>query len=137
MDIIYAIEEGLSADEFIDVLKRSGLAARRPVDEPARIQAMLANADLMVCARDETGRLMGVARSITDFSYCCYLSDLAVDAACQDLGIGRELMRRTHEAAGGTEDVTMVLLAASDSMDYYPKAGLAKLENCFGVRRSG
>lgn len=136
MDITYAIEEGLSVNEFIDVLKRSGLAARRPVDEPARIEAMLANANLVVSARDETGRLIGVARSITDFAYCCYLSDLAVDAACQDLGIGRELMRRTHEAAGGTEDVTMVLLAAPDSMDYYPKAGLAKLDTCFGVRRS-
>ncbi len=137
MEISYSIEEGLTVDEFIDVLKRSGLAARRPVDEPARIKAMLANANLMVSARDETGRLVGVARSLTDFAYCCYLSDLAVDAACQGQGIGRELMRRTHQAAGGPKDVTMVLLAAPDSMDYYPKAGLVRLDNCFGVRRSG
>ena len=137
MNITYSIEEGLSAEEFIDVLKRSGLAARRPVDEPARIDAMVANANLMVSARDETGRLIGVARSITDFAYCCYLSDLAVDAACQGLGIGKELMRRIHEAAGGTKDVAMLLLAAPDSMDYYPKAGLARLDNCFGVHRTG
>ena len=58
MEISYSIEEGLTVDEFIDVLKRSGLAARRPVDEPARIESMVAKADLMVCARDETGRLM-------------------------------------------------------------------------------
>ena len=137
MDITYSIEEGLSAEEFIDLLKRSGLAARRPVDEPARIAAMVANANLMISARDETGRLIGIARSLTDFTYCCYLSDLAVDAACQGLGIGRELMRRTHEAAGGTEDVTLLLLAAPGSMDYYPKAGLAKLDTCFAVRRTG
>ena len=96
---------------------------------------MIDNANLIVCARDEAGRLIGVARSVTDFSYCCYLSDLAVDRALQRQGIGRELIRRTHEAAGGQDDVTLLLLSAPNAMSYSPKAGLDPLPNCFGILR--
>jgi len=76
MTITYATEAAISAEEFIDVLKRSGLDGRRPVDKPDVIQAMVDNADLTVTARDEDGLLIGIARSVTDFAYCCYLSDL-------------------------------------------------------------
>ena len=135
--VAYAVEDGLGAGEFIDVLRRSGLDARRPVDEPARIGRMLGHANLVVTARDDRRRLIGVARSLTDFSFCCYVSDLAVDRAWQGRGIGRELLRRTHEAAGGAKDVTLLLLAAPDAMGYYPKAGLDRFDNCFGWRRTG
>lgn len=135
MTISYATEDTLGADEFIDVLNRSGLAERRPVDKPEIIQDMVENAGLTVTARDDTGLLVGVARSVTDFAYCCYLSDLAVDKDCQRAGIGKELMRRTKEAAGG-DKISMVLLSAPDGMDYYPKAGLEKFNNCFGIRRT-
>ena len=135
--ISYAVERDLTAEEFIDVLNRSGLAARRPVGDPATIAGMLRNANLTVCARDGGGRLVGVARSLTDFCYCCYLSDLAVDRACQGRGIGRRLMQLTHEKAGGAKGVTLLLLSAPDAMGYYPKAGLAHLDNCFGWRRTG
>ena len=106
MTITYAIENGLGVDEFVDVLKRSGLAERRPVDEADVIRAMVDNADLTITARDGEGRLVGVARSVTDFAYCCYLSELAVDRDCQRSGIGRELMARTKDAAGG-DKITM------------------------------
>lgn len=95
----YGIEPGLSPDEFIDLLRRSTLAARRPVDEPGAIAGMLAHADVILTARLASGLLVGVSRAITDFSYCTYLSDLAVDAGFQRRGIGRELIRRTHETA--------------------------------------
>ena len=133
--IAYAVEEKISVDEFIDLLKRSGLNQRRPVDKPDIVQAMVDNADLWVTARDTAGLLVGVARSLTDFSYCCYLSDLAVDKNFQRAGIGRELLARTKEASGG-DKIFMLLLSAPDGMDYYPKAGLEKLENCFGWRRT-
>ncbi len=135
MTITYAIEEGLGADEFVDVLKRSGLAERRPVDNPNVIRGMVENADLVISARDGGGRLVGVARSVTDFAYCCYLSDLAVDRDCQRRGIGKELMRRTQKAAGGGK-IALLLLSAPDGMDYYRKAGLQKFDNCFGIRRT-
>ena len=134
MNIRYTIGDNLSPAEFVDVLERSGLAARRPVDEPERIRAMVENANLTVCARDDRGVLVGVSRAVTDFAYCCYLSDIAVDRALRGRGIGRELIRRTHEAAGG-EPVTLLLLSAPAAMDYYPKVGLTKLDNCFGTVR--
>lgn len=133
--IIYSTEEHLEVDEFIDILVRSGLAERRPVNQPNVIRGMVEFASLMLTARTKEGLLVGVARSVTDFSYCCYLSDLAVDKDWQRQGIGKELMRRTHVLSGGEEKITMLLLSASDGMDYYLKAGLEKLDNCFGVRR--
>ncbi len=134
MTVTYAIEDGLRPDEFVDVLERSGLAERRPVDRPDVVKGMVENAALTVTARDETGLLIGVARSVTDFAYCCYLSDLAVDRAYQRHGIGKELIRRTHEAAGG-ESVQLLLLSAPAGMGYYPRIGMKKLDNCFGIRR--
>jgi predicted N-acetyltransferase YhbS len=135
MTLTYAVEDAVSVEEFIDVLKRSGLDARRPVDAPDIIQGMVENADLTVTARDEAGQLVGVARSITDFAYCCYLSDLAVDRDCQRQGIGQELIRRTKDAAGG-DKIALLLLSAPDGMEYYPKIGLENFDNCFGIRRT-
>jgi len=135
MTITYAIEDGIGADEFVDVLKRSGLAERRPVNKADVIRDMVENADLVVTARDDDGRLIGVARSVTDFAYCCYLSDLAVDQDFQRRGIGSELIRRTKDAAGG-DKISLVLLSAPDGIDYYPKAGLEKFDNCFGIHRT-
>ena len=132
-DVTYAVEDDLSPAEFIDVLRRSGLAERRPVDDAARIARMVENADLVVTARDGDGMLIGVSRCITDFAYCCYCSDLAVDAAWQSRGIGRELMRRSHQAAG--PETTFLLNSAPQAMSYYPQAGLEKFENCFGIHR--
>lgn len=132
MTIRYAIEPDLSADEFVDVLRRSTLAERRPVDDRARIADMLENADLIVTARDEAGLLVGISRAVTDFSYCCYLSDLAVDEAFQGQSIGRELIRRTHGAAGpGT---TLILIAAPKAKTYYPHIGMTQHDSCWIVR---
>src|SRR5438045_4391843 len=101
MDIDYAIESypELSAEEFLDVLQRSTLAERRPVDEPETIRGMLEHADVILTARVD-GLLVGISRAITDYHFCTYLSDLAVDVAYQRQGIGKGLIRRTHEAAG-------------------------------------
>lgn len=133
MTIAYAVEPDLGADEFIDVLRRSTLAERRPVDDHPRIEKMLANADLIVTARDGNGVLVGVARAVTDFSYCCYLSDLAVDPAVQGQGIGKALMKRVRAEAG--QEATFILLSAPGAMTYYPQTGLDQFDNCFGLRR--
>ena len=86
MDVSYAVEPGLSAAEFVAVLHSSGLADRRPVSYPETVAGMLANADLIITAR-EGYDLVGVSRAITDFAYCTYLSDLAVDRRLQGQGI--------------------------------------------------
>ena len=134
MTVEYAVEAEISPEEFVDVLRRSGLAERRPVDEPDRVRRMVENANLIVCARDNA-RLVGVARSITDYTYCCYLSDLAVDQAYQGRGIGRELIRRTHAAAG--TECALLLLSAPANMAYYAKVGMRRAENAWIADRAG
>lgn len=125
--IVYAVEERLTAAEFLDVLRRSTLAERRPVNEPDRIAKMVAHANLFVTARDG-GKLVGVARALTDFTYCCYVSDLAVDKDYQRQGVGRALLAKTREAVG---DSMVLLLSAPQSMTYYPHIGMPKAENAF------
>ena len=133
MSVDYRLEPELSPAEFVDVLVRSTLGERRPIDRPEVIAAMLANADVVVTARAE-GRLVGISRAITDFAYCTYLSDLAVDEAFQRQGIGRELIRRTHEAAGlGT---ALILLAAPKARTYYPHIGMQPHDSCWVIARS-
>ncbi len=134
MDVIYELEHYLNVeeDEFLDLLARSGLAERRPVDEPQTIRGMLKHADILVTAR-VGGRLVGIARAITDYSYCTCLSDLAVDEAYQRRGIGRELIRRTHEATG--RRTTLILLAAPKARDYYPHIGMTRHDSCWIIPR--
>ena len=128
MAITYQLERDLSTEEFIDVLRRSTLAERRPVNNPDVMAAMLRNADLIVTARSD-GKLIGISRAVTDYAFCTYLSDLAVDEAFQRQGIGKELIRRTHEAAGhGTQ---LILLAAPKAQSYYPHIGMTRHESCW------
>ena len=98
--IDYSTSRPVDAGQFVDLLHRSTLAERRPVDDRECIALMLRHADLLVGAWRE-GRLVGLARSVTDFGYCCYLSDLAVDAAEQGAGIGKQLIRETRARLGG------------------------------------
>jgi len=130
--IDYQLDPDLSAQEFIDVLVRSTLAERRPVNDLPTISKMLAHADVIVTARQD-GRLVGVSRAISDFSFCTYLSDLAVDAAFQGRGIGRELIRRTHEAAGLA--TMLILLSAPKAQTYYPHVGMTRHESCWTIPR--
>jgi len=129
MAIQYQLEPDLTAAEFIDILYRSGLAERRPVTNVAKIEGMLRHADIILTARTQSGELVGVSRAITDWNYCTYLSDLAVDIAHQRQGIGRALIQRTHETAGlGT---SLTLLAAPMAESYYPHIGMRKHHSCW------
>ncbi|MFO0876347.1 MAG: GNAT family N-acetyltransferase [Gemmataceae bacterium] len=133
--ICYQLEPQLSAEEFVDVLRRSTLAERRPVDNQAIIEGMLRGASVLVTARAGT-LLVGVARAITDFAYCTYLADLAVDEAYQRRGLGRRLLDLAHEAAG--KQTMLILLAAPRARDYYPHIGLERHDSCWIVpRREG
>ena len=132
MKIAYTIEPDLPASEYIRVLNASGLGVRRPVDDPERIQRMIDCAGIVLCARDDS-RLVGVARSVTDFSYCCYLSDLAVDKTYQGRGIGRELIARTQEIIG--EESMLLLMEAPTAMGYYSHVGFEKVDNAWILPR--
>jgi predicted N-acetyltransferase YhbS len=125
--IEYKIENNLSVEEFRMVLVNSTLGQRRPVDDPDRLRKMLEHGNLIITAR-ENNVLIGVSRSLTDFVFCTYLSDLAVDKLYQKQGIGRELIRLTKLAS---PDARLILLAAPAATGYYPKLGMIRHEHCF------
>ena len=127
--IHYALEPELSLEEFMSVLVRSTLAERRPMDKPGLLNSALRGADLIVTARDATGKLVGISRALSDFAHATYLADLAVDEACQGRGIGRELVKRTHEAAG--LHTFLILLAAPKARTYYPHIGMRPHDSCW------
>jgi GNAT superfamily N-acetyltransferase len=132
MEAHYQLEPDLAPEAFIDLLRRSTLAERRPVHDLETIRGMLRHAGVILTAR--VGELIvGVSRAITDFHYCTYLSDLAVDQAFQRRGIGRELIKRTHEAAG--LQTTLILLSAPAARDYYPHIGLQQHDSCWIIPR--
>src|SRR5207249_11723604 len=117
MTIQYDTSRKITESQFIDLLKRSTLAERRPIEDSKCISAMLRHADLL-CTAWDAEKLIGIARSVTDFEYCCYLSDLAVDAAYQRQGIGRALIALTQSCLGAKAKI--ILLAAPKSVAYYP-----------------
>jgi len=131
--IVYQLEPELSVAEFRDVLVRSTLGERRPIDNESTLVGMLKHADVILTARHE-GVLVGISRALTDHHFCTYLSDLAVDVAFQRQGIGRELIRRTHETAG--LNTTLILLAAPKAREYYPHIGMQPHESCWTLPHS-
>jgi N-acetylglutamate synthase-like GNAT family acetyltransferase len=131
--ILYRTDLKISVEQFIDLLKRSTLAERRPDHDKARIEQMLTYGNILITAW-HNDLLVGVSRALSDFSYCCYLSDLAVDEAYQHKGIGKELIRLTHQEAGEAE-ATLLLLAAPKSAEFYTKIGMYQFTYCFIIKR--
>jgi predicted N-acetyltransferase YhbS len=120
--IEYRVGNELDLDQVIELYRASTLGERRPVDERDRMEKMLRNANLVITAWD--GELMvGISRSLTDFAYATYLSDLAVRESYQRQGIGKELVRRTKELSG--PGARVILLSAPKAVDYYPHIGFS------------
>lgn len=130
MDITYKINTKITAEQLAELFTKSGI--NRPVNDLPRIKKMIENAGLTITAWDGKN-LAGISRSLTDFCYCCYLSDLAVDKKYQKKGIGKELIRRTQKEIG--PDTMLLLLSAQGAMEYYPKVNFEKSENAFIIRR--
>lgn len=93
---------------------------------------MLDHGNVLISAWDGD-KLVGVSRALTDFSFCCYLSDLAVDKDYQKMGIGKRLIDETHKVSG--DSTTLILLAAPAAVEYYPKIGMEKFPECFIIKR--
>lgn len=130
MKISYRTDVIPEKELVVDLYKSSRL--NRPVEDKERIGRMYANSNLVITAWDEE-TLVGVARSLTDFCYCCYLSDLAVRNEYQKLGIGKGLIQRTKEQIG--DQTMLLLLSAPTAMEYYPAVGFQKVENAFTINR--
>ncbi|WP_342415426.1 GNAT family N-acetyltransferase [Paenibacillus sp. FSL R10-2782] len=114
---------------MIRVFRTSGIV--RPIDQPERIELMINHADVLLSAWCGD-KMIGVARALTDWSFCCYLSDLAIDQDYQKCGVGRKLISKVQEEIG--KEVTLILLAAPSAMTYYPKVGFDKINNGFMIK---
>jgi predicted N-acetyltransferase YhbS len=130
-EIVFRDDVRISPEQLAQVFRESGIL--RPVDDLPRLATMLEHANLLVTAWDGN-HLVGVARALTDFSYCCYLSDLAVSRDSQNSGIGRQLIERVRKAIG--KKSMLLLLAAPDAMTYYPSIGFDSVENGWIIRRA-
>lgn len=123
MDIEYKVNHPITPSQYIELVKKTSLGERRPIDNETTIKGMLENSNLIVTAWVDD-QLVGIARSMTDFHYCCYLSDLAVDESIQSMGIGKFLILVTGESLA--ENCKIVLLSAPKAEGYYPKIGFTE-----------
>ena len=130
MTMHYKINVPLATQDILRVYNGSGI--RRPTHDVPRIEKMFAQANLIASAWEDD-KLIGIARALTDHSYCCYLSDLAVDHDHQRQGVGHQLIQTIRDQL--SDQVSLILLSAPDAMDYYPKVGFTALTNAFAIAR--
>lgn len=120
--------------ELIALYRATSLGARRPIDDAARMQRMFDNANIVVTAWDG-GTLVGLSRAMSDMGWSCYLADLLVHESWQGRGIGKDLIDRTHQAAGGPESITLILVSAPEAMAFYPAVGFEKIDEGWRIAR--
>ena len=123
MSLICAQETGLTAEEYIACVGQSTLGPTRPLGNTERVQAMLDNSNLVVTARDASGRLVGLLRAMTDWSWVCYCADMAVVESSQGQGVGKTMMDKAVEILG--PGVSIVLLSMPGAEGFYSKIGMA------------
>lgn len=132
MRIEYKVNAPVSTDQFIGLLRESTLGERRPVEDCECMEGMVKNSNLMVTAWHGE-ELVGIARSVTDFHYACYLSDLAVHIKYQRIGIGKELQIKTQEQLG--PNCKLILVAAPVANSYYEHIGFTNNQRCWVLDR--
>lgn len=124
MSITYE-EERVTAEEYIDFLKRTNLGSQYPKERfHQRIEKLVKNVSISLVARNEENKIVGVLFGLTDFSYWLYVTDLGVDRDYEEQGIGRKLMATAHELAGGEKDIAVYLIANEDAVPFYEKIGM-------------
>ena len=123
-------EEHISADEYIDFLKRTDLGTQYPKERfRERIEKLVGNVSISLVARNENNTVVGVLFGLTDFAYWLYVTDLGVDRAYERQGIGKQLMKTAHKIAGGEKDIALYLIANEDAVPFYEKLGMKKADD--------
>jgi len=122
-EITYRVGNEMTVDQVIELYSSTTLGARRPIDDRGAMEEMMRNSNMIIAAWDQK-KLVGLARSLTDFRFVCYLSDLAVRDSYQRQGIGRELIAQMRYFLG--PKCNIVLLAAPQAVDYYPRLGFTQ-----------
>ena len=128
---MYSIaNERLTAEEYIDFLKRTDLGSQYPRERfRERIARLLENASVSLAARNENGRVIGVLLGLTDFAYWLYVTDLGVDRRYERQGIGRSLMKEALTLSGGEKNIAVYLVASEKAVPFYEKLGMKKAED--------
>lgn len=129
-DKIQIKEERITAQEYIDFLKRTDLGSQYPKERfEKRIKKLVKNVSVSLVARNADGRVVGVLFGLTDFAYWLYVTDLGVDRDYEGQGIGRRLMKTAHEIAGGEKDIAVYLIANENAIPFYEKLGMKKADD--------
>ncbi len=124
---IQILEERISAEEYIDFLKRTDIGSQYPKERfDERIAKLVTTVSISLVARNENGVIVGVLFGLTDFAYWLYVTDLGVDRAYTGRGIGSRLMKTAHEIAGGEKDIAVYLIANENAIPFYEKLGMKK-----------
>ncbi len=124
-DNIRIVEERISAEEYIEFLKRTDLGSQYPKERFAeRIARLVKNVSISLVARNEQGLIVGVLFGLTDFCYWLYITDLGVDRVYERQGIASRLMKMAHEIAGGEKDIAVYLIANENAVPFYKKLGM-------------
>lgn len=123
-------EERISAEEYIDFLKRTDLGSQYPKERfNERIKKLVKNVNISLVARNDNGVIVGVLFGLTDFAYWLYITDLGVARDYERQGIGMNLMKTAHELAGGEKDIAVYLIANENAVPFYKKFGMKKAED--------
>ena len=130
MNIKYELNNNITANDFIEILNKSTLGKRRPTHDLETINGMIKNADITITATIKN-EIIGIARAVTDFHYCCYLSEIAVDKQYQKNGIGKKLISKVQEQLHNK--CTIILLSAPQAEKYYPKIGFTQHNSAWSV----
>ena len=128
-DSIQISEERISAEEYIDFLKRTDLGSQYPKERfEERIKKLVRNVSISLITRNASGRVVGVLFGLTDYCYWLYVTDLGVDRDYERQGIATKLMKTAHEIAGGEKDIAVYLIANEDAVPFYEKIGMKKAD---------
>ena len=129
-DRIQIKEERITAEEYIDFLKRTDLGSQYPKERfEDRIKKLVSNVSISLVARNESNNIVGALFGLTDFAYWLYVTDLGVDRDYEGQGIGRQLMKTAHEIAGGEKDIAVYLIANENAIPFYEKLGMKKADD--------
>lgn len=123
-------EERITAEEYINFLKRTDLGSQYPKERfEERIPKLVNNVDISLIARNEEGLVVGALFGLTDYVYWLYVTDLGVDRDYERHGIGKQLMKTAHDIAGGEKDIAVYLIANENAVPFYEKLGMKKAED--------
>lgn len=129
-DKIQIKEERITAEEYIDFLRRTDLGSQYPKERfEERIKKLVRNVSISLVARNENSVVVGILFGLTDFAYWLYVTDLGVDRDYEGQGIGRQLMKTAHEIAGGEKDIAVYLIANENAIPFYEKLGMKKADD--------